>query len=111
MPPRCHDRAVAAVERFGPDDYGATVRDAGHPGANAGWAGRSCSMCLERELVVGRPCDLSGGASSARRDVPWSATRRAATPAPLLGRPQLSDYMRNVGRLCALGVAFGMHGL
>jgi len=62
---RRHDRAVAAVERFGSGEYGATVRDAGHPGANAGWAGRSCSMRLERVLVVGRPCDLPGGASSA----------------------------------------------
>ena len=29
MPPRFHDRAVAAVERFGLGEYGATVRDRG----------------------------------------------------------------------------------
>jgi hypothetical protein len=36
---RCHraaDRPVAAIERFGVGGYGATVRVAGHPGANAG---------------------------------------------------------------------------
>ena len=55
MPPCATDRAVAAVERFGLGEYGATVRDAGHPGVNAGRAGRCCTVGLEPELVLGRP--------------------------------------------------------
>jgi hypothetical protein len=38
-------------------EYGATVRDEGHPGANAGRAGRSYTLRFERVLVLGRPCD------------------------------------------------------
>ena len=50
MSPRCHDRAVAAVERFGPGEYGATVRDAGHPGANAGWVADQATQALRRQV-------------------------------------------------------------
>jgi hypothetical protein len=44
-----------------------TVRPSGqgHPGANAGRAGRNRSMGLEPALVLGRPCDSPGCASSA----------------------------------------------
>jgi len=59
------DRLVAAVERFGVGEYGAIVRDEGHPGANAGRAGRSYTLRLERVLVVGGPCDSPGCAESA----------------------------------------------
>lgn len=45
------------LKRVGLGEYGATVRDAGHPGVNAGWAGRCCTVGLEPELVLGRPCD------------------------------------------------------
>jgi hypothetical protein len=59
MPPCRRDRAVAAVQRFGLGEYGATVRDAGHPGVNVGWAGRSYTLRLERVFVVGRPLRLA----------------------------------------------------
>jgi hypothetical protein len=65
MPPRALDRDVAAVERFGPGEYGATVRDRGiREQTQAGQAGVR-SMRFERELVLGRPCDSPGCAVSA----------------------------------------------
>jgi hypothetical protein len=58
-----HDRP-AAIGVWA-DQYGATVPDAGRPGANAGWAARSYTLRCERVLVLGRPRDLPGCASSA----------------------------------------------
>jgi hypothetical protein len=50
-------RPVRAVFVVWAGEYGATVRDEGHPGANAGRAGRSYTLRFERVLVLGRPCD------------------------------------------------------
>jgi hypothetical protein len=44
-----------------------TVRPSGPRGIGSerGWAGRSYTLRFERVLVLGRPCDLPGCASSA----------------------------------------------
>src|SRR5205814_3840173 len=59
MPPSPHDQAVAAVERLGRGEYGATGQDEGHPGANAGCVGRSYTLRLERVLVNWPPLRLA----------------------------------------------------
>src|ERR1700733_12706162 len=86
MPTVSPDRAVAAVERFGLGEYRATVRDEGHPGANAGREGRSYTLRLERVLVVGRPCDSPGCAASANPYL--SFTRLASRRRPARRRAE-----------------------
>jgi hypothetical protein len=65
MPPLPNDRAVAAVERFGLGEYGATVRDVGYLGANAGWQG---TQNPEAPRALTRPLPRLRSAADPRTD-------------------------------------------
>jgi hypothetical protein len=65
---RCHrGSATGPFQLLSASGLVSTVRPSGSRGVGSerGWAGRSYTLRFERELVLGRPCDLPGCASSA----------------------------------------------